>query len=375
MPIKKCVLLVAALLPLLAFAQKPFSITGDVKPFKNGDRIFLSYKENGKQHLDSTIVNNGSFKFTGQINNLGIGYICRNDNPLIADILYDSADIFIQPGNILITTRDSLKYANIYGSPLNKDNTELQTALILLTKRFINATNKYDVLTPQQQADVTFTGPIKVETDAILKQMEPIKFAFIKSHPDSYVSLLTLDRMVNHADLSLVADAYNSLSVSNKTCSVGKAMEITINTAKQSEVGVRAANFELITSTGKKVRLADFKGKYLLIDFWASWCLPCRQENPNVVAAFKKYNNKNFTVLSISIDNKNERNAWLQAIKTDKLPWTQALDNYKPGISIKGLYGVTTIPANVLIDPAGKIVAKNIKGLELHQTLAALLNK
>ncbi|MBD1386886.1 AhpC/TSA family protein [Mucilaginibacter rigui] len=370
---KRCFLLLATLLPLLAFAQKPFTIAGDVKPFKNGDRVYLSYRENGKLYIDSTIVNNGYFKFSGSITGLGIGYICRNDSPLTADILHDAVTLYIQPGNISVTTQDSLRYATIEGTPLNKDNTELELALKPLTKKHRAIADKYDTLTPQQQADVTFTDPIKVATDAILKQMEPIKFSFIKSHPDSYISLLTLDRMINHADFSLVADAYNSLSVANKTSALGKTMEATINSAKQSQVGVMAANFELTTATGRKVKLADFKGKYVLIDFWASWCLPCRQENPNVVAAFKKYNSKKFTVLSISIDSKSGRLAWLQAIKTDKLPWTQAIDHYNAAASVKNLYGVTTIPANVLIDPTGKIVAKNIKGLELHQTLAGLL--
>lgn len=369
---KRCFLLLVALLPLLAFAQKPFTITGDVKPFKNGDKIYLSYKENGKQYLDSTVVNNGYFKFNGSINSLGIGYVCRNDNPLTADILYDSINFFIQPGDILITTRDSLKRASIEGSPLNKDNTELRLALMPLTKK-LSSIKDIDELTPEQQADLTITNPIKAAIDSIFKLMDPIKFAFIKSHPDSYVSLLTLDRMVNHADLSLVANAYNSLSVTNKTSDLGKTMGATINSAKQSQIGVIAADFELTTSTGKKVKLANFKGKYLLIDFWASWCLPCRQENPNVVAAYKKYNSKKFTVLSISIDNKTGRQAWLKAIKTDKLPWIQAIDHYNAAASVKNLYGITTIPANVLIDPTGKIVAKNIKGLELHQTLAKVL--
>lgn len=363
-----------ALLPLLAFAQKPFTITGDVKPFKNGDRIYLSYKENGKQYVDSTIVKNGQFKFAGSISDLGIGYVCRNDNPLTADILYDSINFFIQPGDILITTQDSLKRASIEGTPVNNDNAELRVALMPLIKK-LSSIKDIDELTPEQQADLTITNPIKAAIDSITKLMDPIKFAFIKSHPDSYVSLLTLDKMVNHADLSLVADAYSSLSVANKKNEVGSAMGITINSAKRSQIGVMAAGFELTTSTGKKVNLADFKGKYLLIDFWASWCLPCRQENPNVIAAFKKYNIKNFTVLSISIDDEHGRKAWLQAIKTDKLPWIQAIDNYKPGVRIKELYGVTTIPANVLIDPTGKIVAKNIKGLELHQTLASMLGK
>ncbi|MFD0794182.1 redoxin domain-containing protein [Mucilaginibacter litoreus] len=370
---KTLFLLLAATAPLITFAQKPFKISGEFKSLKNGDRIFLSYKENGKQHSDSTVVKNGLFEFTGTTNGLDIGYFSRNDNPLFADLLHDSAPVFIQPGNIKISGADLLRTASVTGTALNNDNTELKFALMPLSNKLFIVSEKYDALTHQQQADVTFTDPIKVSTDSLLKLMEPIKFKFIKSHPDSYVSVLTLERMMNHADLLQVADAYNALTAANKSSALGKSIGETISAAKRSQIGVMATGFELNTSTGSKVKLSDFKGKYVLVDFWASWCLPCRDENPNVVAAYNKYGGDKFTILSISIDSQIEKNAWLKAIKTDKLPWTQAIDNYKPAKSIKDLYGVSTIPANVLIDPSGKIVAKNIKGKELHQTLQKIL--
>ncbi|MES2266120.1 MAG: TlpA disulfide reductase family protein [Bacteroidota bacterium] len=372
---KKHALLIALLLPVTAFAQFKFSVKGDVRSFKDGDRIFLSYKEDGKNYLDSTIVKNGAFSFTGTINGLGIGYICRNDNPAFADILHDSQTVYVQPGDILVATGDSLVYSTVTGTPLNEENTQLSIALKSLLKRRRVSGNKFDSLTPEQQADSKLTGPIAEEDANINKAMEPIKFAFIKSHPNSYLSLLTLDRMVNNADLQLVANAFDDLSVQNKTSALGKAIGATINSAKRSQIGIAAPGFTLQSSIGKTVSLSDFKGKYVLVDFWASWCAPCRAENPNVVAAYEKYKQQNFTVLSISIDDKNGRNAWLQAIDKDKLPWTQVTDHYKPAVMVKDQYGVTTIPANVLIDPTGKIVAKNIRGNELHNTLQKVLGK
>ncbi|GGH00538.1 thiol:disulfide interchange protein [Mucilaginibacter phyllosphaerae] len=362
--------------PALAFAQQSaYTIKGDVRSFKKGDRIFLSYKENGKQHLDSTVVKNGAFTFKGTIAGLGVGYICRNDNPAFANFLYDSATIFVQPGDILVTTTDSLLYANVSGTKLNQDNSELESALSELSKQQRISANKFDELTPEQQADNKFTGALLEEDNRIYHAMEPIKFAFINAHPNSYVSLLTLERMVNRSPLKLVAGAFENLSAENKTSPLGKAIGTAIKAAKRSQIGVTAPAFTLLSATGKQVSLSDFKGKYVLVDFWASWCGPCRDENPNVVAAYEKYNAQNFTVLSISIDNKNAKDAWLQAIKQDKLPWAQVTDNYKPAAMVKDLYGITTIPANVLIGPSGKIVAKNIKGNELHTTLKRILDK
>lgn len=146
-----------------------------------------------------------------------------------------------------------------------------------------------------------------------------------------------------------------------------------IEVGKKTNVGVTATDFTQNDPTGKPVKLSDFRGQYVLVDFWASWCKPCRAENPNLLKAYNKYKSKNFTILGVSIDDSDMKKAWLNAVQQDGLPWTQTSELKGANSEAALAYGVTAIPANFLISPEGKILAKNLRGAELEKKLAELL--
>jgi peroxiredoxin len=136
-------------------------------------------------------------------------------------------------------------------------------------------------------------------------------------------------------------------------------------------VGENAPEIVSKTSDGKEVKLSSFKGKYVLVDFWASWCPPCRGENPNVVAAWNHFNKKNFAILGFSLDESKEK--WQEAVAKDKLAWTQVSDLQRwESLPVRN-YKINEIPSNFLLDPDGKIIAKNLHGEELEKKLSEVL--
>jgi peroxiredoxin len=161
-----------------------------------------------------------------------------------------------------------------------------------------------------------------------------------------------------------VKELYNAISPFLKENTMAKVLEAKLEQAKITGLGVDATDFEEKTLENVSVKLSSYKGKYVLVDFWASWCGPCRQENPNLVAAFNRFKNKGFEILGVSIDT--NKDAWKKAIKTDNLTWVQLLDTTK---EIAELYSISSIPQNYLIDPSGKIIAKNLRGDALEEKL------
>lgn len=202
---------------------------------------------------------------------------------------------------------------------------------------------------------------------------------FIESHPASPVSPWVLGQIVsfNTQNPTQMDDLYNELAPSVTSLSYAKSIKAMLDKAKATAVGQMAPLFTQADTSGKPVSLKDFRGKYVLLDFWASWCTPCRAENPWVVKAFNEYKDKNFTILSVSLDGTGEkaRKAWINAIRHDGLGgWTHVSDLKYWDNAVGILYAINAVPDNFLIDPSGKIVAKNLRKEALLDTLQKFLH-
>jgi thiol-disulfide isomerase/thioredoxin len=192
---------------------------------------------------------------------------------------------------------------------------------------------------------------------------------FIRKHPDSYFSMHLLTEMRNDHQQQMAL--YSILSPGIQQSSIGEDFRKKLDVSKRSAVGAKIIDFTRNDQEGKPVSIAAYRGKYVLIDFWASWCGPCRMENPNVLEAYNKYKDHNFTVLGVTIDDDTDK--WKQAVKEDGMPWVQIRDRENRKSELADYYGFNAIPSSLLIAPDGTILARNLRGVELHNKLAELI--
>jgi peroxiredoxin len=217
-------------------------------------------------------------------------------------------------------------------------------------------------------------GQFDREFNKLSQEEEQTAEVFVKEFPNSVAAAAVIyDRFVSYPNPKMAAKLFAFLSENVKKSNYGRAIAKSLEVEQKLSVGNQAPDFTLPDINGKPVRLSDFRGKYVLLDFWASWCAPCRAENPGLVRAMQRFGSKGFDILGVSLDRSSEKAAWLAAIRNDKLSWTQVSDlKYFDNQAAK-LYGILAIPMNFLIGPDGRIIAKNLKGTLLEEKLSLLL--
>ncbi|KIO77004.1 hypothetical protein TH53_11580 [Pedobacter lusitanus] len=372
--IKKTTLLAAgALLPFALFAQQPFSIKGEIKSLQPGDKIFLNYIADGKSVLDSAIAAKGTFTFNGKIKDPARGVLYKKSN--VKGVKSDALPFYLESGNIEVAATDSLKKATINGSLINRDNSKLKSQSKTVQDQIDILNAEYAKFTPEQKKDKAFIDSFEKRYENISAGLTPIYLDYARNNPDSYISIVVLSQLATNDKVHSDAEQlFQALSPKVRETSTGKSIAGYFEAAKKTKVGLQAIDFTQNDVNDKPVKLSDFKGKYVLVDFWASWCGPCRQENPNVVSAYNQYKDKGFTVLGVSLDQPGKKAAWLKAIEDDKLAWTQVSDLKFWDNAVAKLYGIRSIPSNFLIDPSGKIIAKGLREEALHNKLAEIFD-
>lgn len=348
--------------PALARGQeKPFVVQGTIRG-GDGKEVTLINVENNKK-LDGYLVRNEAFLLHGSATPGSVFALSLDGASYPLLFVSDGGD------SLAVTaSADQFPLATLRGNAQSLAMQQYQQEFSPLMKQAQGINSRAMTLS---ESDTAARAALQNEANAFNAQMQQVGTAFIRYHPSSLASVFVLMNEMQNIPPQQLLDLYRGLDDTVRNSKYGQMTAASIQTMAATAVGADAPGFSLQDAQGNQVSLASFRGKYVLIDFWASWCGPCRAENPNVVKAYRKYKDRNFTVLGVSLDE--SRQNWLNAIRQDGLDWTQVSDLGGWNNAAAQLYHVSSIPANFLVDPSGKIVAKELRGPELEKTLASLL--
>ncbi len=358
-------IIVIALAAFISCAKPvSFVINGHIKGKESGDIRLMKYKDGRWLAEDSTKMEKGKFVLKG-----------KTDLPELRMVSLDSrtvvAQFFAENGNLTLDAdADSLVNSEVTGSKSNDEFSILKKELKTISKEIQLLQQKYNEAKQKNNEDEMKRAMIDFE--AMMGNQKVYTKNFVREHPKSPVSPFIVliqfsQQMSAHEIDTLVAFLDPSVQTS---IYVGELRRLADN-VRITDMGSLASDFTQNTPDGSPLTLSSFRGKIILIDFWASWCGPCRKENPDLVKLYNKYKDKGFDILGVSLDR--EKDAWVKAIADDQLIWHHVSDlkHMQNAVAVK--YNIHSVPFSLLLDKEGKIIAKNLHGNELDKKLSELL--
>jgi peroxiredoxin len=338
-----------------------FVLNGTITGIKDGTVVKLE-DANKNSEITKSVIQKGKFTLKGKL-----------DEPSLCWLKITGEDpqyIYLENKTISVAGSKPVKNnLNVTGSALQKDFKDFEQSVAVHMGRVQNLVNEINNLPYGPKRD-SLMNIYNAAQDSVQKNID----SYIDRHPASHVSIFMLFVTSQYYENpSLLQKRYLRLDAATRAYPMGISLNNFIDYNMIGSVGTKAVDFTQPDTSGIPVSLSSFKGKYVLVDFWASWCGPCRMENPNVVANYQKFKDKNFTVLGVSLDRPGQKEAWMNAIYKDNLTWTHVSDLQFWNNAAAKLYRVTGIPYNFLMDPEGKIIASKLRGSDLQAKLCEIL--
>ena len=374
--LRKLIIAGLSIMSLTAFAQSnnKFTINGKYGTGNAPEKAYLEYTMKGKSIIDSVGLKDGVFKFAGAVSTSPVSATLTFDTKGVGRTnSLEQITVYLEPGNIHIKTNGAtVEGVQVTGTPRNNDYNDLNNLVDAGFSQMTDEDRQFmeGKLSPQATPD--YEAKVEGFRKRFSDMTKDAYIKFIRSHPASMLSLELFPKIAYEQRYDVVKPLFDGLSFKIKNSKEGKKVAANLDKMRVTAIGQPAPDFEVPDAEGKLVKLSSFRGKYVLVDFWASWCGPCRAENPNLVKVYNKFKDQNFTIVGISLDKSDSKALWLAAVKKDGLLWLQLSDLKFWDSTAAKSYGVQAIPQNFLIDPDGIIVGKTLSGKALDETLSEI---